>query len=416
MDSVATRIMPVGNEELILPEKYIDSPLINNYNQPYIKKVEIDIGVEEATDDKEGVTQEEAFDIMRQAVNDLYEFDKVDMPYINIKADLALLENTEEYKHLKHLVKVELGDIVSCTDNPLNIEFEAKVIRVKKDVLSNKNVEVELGQFKKGLSDTIKDILEDVKQEIEINKSDLEKAIDRATDLITSALGGYVVKRAGEILIMDEEDPNIATRIWRFNLNGLAYSSNGINGPYELAMTMDGSIVADFITTGVLNASLLKTGTITSLDNKVSMSLENGQLNILGGALTVTNGNGQVIIDGSSNMFKIAIDRTVIVDGSTNNNHTQTFSHGLGYVPAFVAYQVNIDDISGSNLKGSVQLPALGVGVGVGGWDGSPLAMSSIVRMSVNSQNVYINYIRAERTDGNRRVTVRYYLYKEALL
>ena len=69
---------------------------------------------------------------MRQACLKLYEENKVDIPSVNIKADLLLLENTEEYKHLKNLEKVELGDTVSCTDNPLNITFESRVIRVKK--------------------------------------------------------------------------------------------------------------------------------------------------------------------------------------------------------------------------------------------------------------------------------------------
>ena len=43
----------------------------------------------------------------------------------------------------------------------------------------------------------------------------------------------------------------------------IRYSSNGVNGPYEIAMTKDGRIVADFITTGVLNGNLIRGGEIT---------------------------------------------------------------------------------------------------------------------------------------------------------
>ncbi len=282
MDSLATRIMPVGKDGLLLPEKYIDSPLINNYAHPFIKTVEFDDGVIEATEGEsaeEAVTEEQAFASMRQKVADMYELGKVDIPYININANLVLLENTEEYKDLKHLVKVDLGDTVSCTDNPLNIEFEAKVIRVKKDVLANRNVEVELGQFKKGIGETIKDVLGEVKEELELNKSDLEKAINRATELLTNALGGYVIKRAGEILIMDTEDPLTATEVWRWSLKGLGYSGTGIDGPYRLAITMDGQIVADFITTGTLNAQLVKTGVLASKDNSVWINLDSSDFN-----------------------------------------------------------------------------------------------------------------------------------------
>jgi len=256
MDTVITRIMPQGRDGILLPEKYVDSPLINNYAFPRIQKIEFDIGIDEET------SPEQAYEKMRQACNDLYSINKVDIPYININTNLLMLENTEEYKHIKNLVKVELGDTVSCTDNPLNITFEAKVIRIKKDTLSNRNVEVELGQFKQGISNTISNAIKDISQELQNSTSDLQKAIDNATELLTNALGGYVVKRPGELLIMDTEDITTATQVWRWNLNGLGYSNNSIEGPYELAMTMDGKINANFITTGILDAGVIKTGTI----------------------------------------------------------------------------------------------------------------------------------------------------------
>ena len=280
MDTVITRIMPVGRDGLTLPEKYVDSPLINNYVFPRIQKIEFDIGIDENT------TEEEAYEQMRQACMDLYEKNKIDIPYININANLLLLENTEEYKHLKHLEKVELGDIVSCTDNPLNITFESKVIRIKKDVLSNRNIEVELGQFKESISSTIQNkitsisnTIKDISEEIKNTTSDLEEAIENATELLTNALGGYVLKRAGELLIMDTEDPETAQKVWRWNLNGLGYSDNGINGPYRLAMTMDGQIVADFITAGTLDASLIKTGVLSSDDNSSWLNMDDGSFN-----------------------------------------------------------------------------------------------------------------------------------------
>ena len=41
MDTVATRIMPVGRDGLLLPEKYVDSPLINNYVFPRVITVNL---------------------------------------------------------------------------------------------------------------------------------------------------------------------------------------------------------------------------------------------------------------------------------------------------------------------------------------------------------------------------------------
>ncbi len=88
----------------------------------------------------------------------------------------------------------------------------------------------------------------------------IKQATQNATELITNAMGGFVYKTNNELYIMDTNDPDTATKVWRWNINGLGYSSTGVKGPYGLAMTMDGSIVADYITTGILNAIEINNG------------------------------------------------------------------------------------------------------------------------------------------------------------
>lgn len=86
----------------------------------------------------------------------------------------------------------------------------------------------------------------------------MQEAVENATKLLNNALNGHVIKRKDELLIMDTADIKTATKVWRWNLNGLAYSNTGYKGPYEMAMTMDGSIVANRITTGVLKGGYVK--------------------------------------------------------------------------------------------------------------------------------------------------------------
>lgn len=109
----------------------------------------------------------------------------------------------------------------------------------------------------------------------------LETAIKQATELITGNQGGYVVLHDSdndgypdEILVMDQPDIAYATKVWRWNQAGLGYSGNGYNGTFGLAMTMNGAIVADYITTGNLSANRIYGGTLTlgGYDN------QNGQL------------------------------------------------------------------------------------------------------------------------------------------
>lgn len=59
----------------------------------------------------------------------------------------------------------------------------------------------------------------------------------------------------------------------------LGYSSTGYNGTYGLAMTQDGQIVADYITTGTLSANLLRAGVLQDKTGKVfKLDLDAGTL------------------------------------------------------------------------------------------------------------------------------------------
>lgn len=96
------------------------------------------------------------------------------------------------------------------------------------------------------------------------------------TGLLTNAMGGYVKTINGEMFIADTDNIENAQKIWRWNLNGLGYSRNGLDGPYETAITMDGKIVADFITTGQLDAGLLRTGLLSSAGGETWIDLTTG--------------------------------------------------------------------------------------------------------------------------------------------
>jgi hypothetical protein len=99
---------------------------------------------------------------------------------------------------------------------------------------------------------------------------EIAKAANQSTQLINDAIGGHVLIRqnpdeTNEILIMDSADPDQAVKIWRWNMGGLGYSDNctGADNParqYEVAMTMDGAINANFIKTGKIAAQYITVG------------------------------------------------------------------------------------------------------------------------------------------------------------
>ena len=125
-----------------------------------------------------------------------------------------------------------------------------------------------------------------------------QEAVEKATELLTKFNGGYVVKKAGELFISDNEDIDKAQHVWRWNINGLGYSSTGIDGPYGLAITMDGKIVADFITTGTMSAERINGGTLK-----------------LGGNNN-TNGSIQVVDASGKNLVSISKDGLILSNGT----------------------------------------------------------------------------------------------------
>jgi hypothetical protein len=120
----------------------------------------------------------------------------------------------------------------------------------------------------------------------------LQTAIGNATSLITGQTGGYVVLHGDEsgkpyeLLILDAPNLSDAVNVWRWNVAGLGFSSNGYNGPYETAITADGQIVADFITSGSLVANIIKAGVIQSQDGSSWWDLESGEVHLRAYATT----------------------------------------------------------------------------------------------------------------------------------
>lgn len=164
-----------------------------------------------------------------------------------------------------------------------------------------------------------------------------KSAIENATDKITGAKGGNmraIYDSDGnwtELVIMDTEDILTASKLWRFNIGGLGYSPNGYNGPYTTAITMDGAIVADFITTGTLDASKIN---VTNLD---AGSITTGTLDASN--ITVTNLNASSITAGTLNVDRIAagsitggtngkIAQNTITGGSSGNIVIKTITGG----------------------------------------------------------------------------------------
>ena len=186
------------------------------------------------------------------------------------------------------LERVSLCDTVTVRHSMLGITAKTKVITTVYDALAEKYVSITLGSAKANLLNNVSDAqsaAEEVSTKIDRFPALISSAVFNATGLITGQSGGYVVlhtddesKKPYELLILDAPSIEEAVNVWRWNMGGLGFSSTGYNGPYETAITADGQIVADFITSGSLVANIIKAGVIQSQDGSSWWDLESGEV------------------------------------------------------------------------------------------------------------------------------------------
>lgn len=279
-----------GESVVELPEKILYAEGVYNYTRI------LTLDLSDAFEEPPGV------DNLRKRAERYMEENGIGIPRVSLKLSFVQLEQSEEYKNLALLERVSLCDTVHVQFPALGVSASAKCIRTVYDVLLNRFESVELGDARPTIADTItaqNKALANVP-----TPSSMRGAILNATEIITGNRGGYVIlhsstgqREPDEILIMDAPSIEEAVRVWRWNNSGLGYSSTGYNGPYGLAMTIDGSIVASFITTGTMSAARVRTGTLESEDGRVVIDLTSGTITIRG-----ADGSTKLLFDMAGNL------------------------------------------------------------------------------------------------------------------
>lgn len=256
----------------------------------------------------DGVTDLAQLNALAQAYLTRYAQPQLTM---EVKAvDLAGIENVDA---------ISIGDSVRIIAAPFAVDQWLYLTQIKRDIQNiDKNSITLSGHVltRRTLTEQALGTAEAVKN-LPSRSSILDAARKNAFEILEGVEGGYVTfdtnedDQIVELRIANNLDYSQATKCWRWNLGGLAYLSResaGDQWTVVTAATMDGGIVADFITSGTMscdrlnggeiNGQTITGGTITgSTINSPSPSGQTGSVLISGGTLRV--------IDGSSGYFKV---------------------------------------------------------------------------------------------------------------
>lgn len=194
----------------------------------------------------------------------LFDNDRIHEPKATHTVSMVALEHTLEYGDMyQELAALHFGDVAHVRAKELDIEIKERMVEYTYFPTLGKYKDFVLGNDLSLYTSTVNTQTQELKKKIDNRTETLVQNVLNATAWITGNSGGHVVfrpeKAPSEILIMDTPNVANAKRVWRWNLNGLGYSDNGVNGPFGIAMTSKGEIVADFIKVGTINAEVFET-------------------------------------------------------------------------------------------------------------------------------------------------------------
>lgn len=314
-DNFATRVYAYGKKDEET-DKYLTFESIND-GKPYVENLSysnkiVSVGI---VDERYTVKQE----LLKYAQRTLNEVSVPKRSYsckaINLRNDVWLYKKVTLIDRLrkKHIVH-QIVEFVKYDDG---VNDTIILSRASPSIANSFNqLQIET---QKNLSEGLASIKDFVSTEIK-----------SSTNKITGNKGGKFIWRFDNdgkpielFNISDTDDLNTAKKVWRWNASGLAHSNNGVNGDYDLALLDDGTINASQILTGILNANIIRAGTITDLTGKNFWNLETGNLNLTSENVTINGkpfkeGIGENIKTGSRNLYveKTLTKGSINADGS----------------------------------------------------------------------------------------------------
>lgn len=328
--SVITRLYPLG-AKLTDSEKRLTIGTVNS-GKDYIEDSALvaKYGVISGTQTWDDVTQ--ASILKTKATAFLKSANKAKKQYKITAVDLSTIDmNFEQF---------ELGCWYRVVNPLMGIDEDLRIIGITINLDNPEQSELTFGDkfetmtgFMTAKTKSLQTAIDDSEFR---NRQVIDSKIENATKLITGAEGGHVILDPSEkperILIMDTADINTCKSCIQLNKNGLGFwkSSDGgsaKDGPYTNAWTIDGNLVASFITALTLTGLKINNGSgtfkVDENGNVVANKLSSKSATITGGSINIqTSSQNTSVIQLSHNEWTLKVSPLEIrIDNSTIGGH-----------------------------------------------------------------------------------------------
>ena len=306
IDSLVTRILPVGFNGITIPEVYVDSPLINNYRKIKTEVVKFDdIKVKESLEDDEGYdTLEEAQEALREACRAMFN-QGIDKLLLQVELEVAKLENTLKYKDYKDLLTTGLGDTVGVEHLDIGIDIKTRVIKFSYDCIKEKYKSITLGNYIENDIDKQNNV-EATLDKI-TNKDGTVNAVEvagvlNAINVKMRAMKDIAQKQDIRALLCEDLDPDSPTYgAMCYGTMGFMIASERTSDNRDWDWRTFGTgkgFFADLIVAGTMLADRIRGGVLQSIDGSLELDLRETSKGIQ------FKKNGQKAIDIQGQMIK----------------------------------------------------------------------------------------------------------------
>lgn len=328
--SVVTRLYPLG-AKLADSEKRLTIGTVNG-GKDYIEDSALvaKYGVISGTQTWDDVTQ--ASILKTKATAFLKSANKAKKQYKITAVDLSTIDmNFEQF---------ELGCWYRVVNPLMGIDEDLRIIGITINLDSPEQSELTFGDKFETMTGFMTAKTKSLQTAIDNsefrNRQVIDSKIENATKLITGAEGGHVILDPSEkperILIMDTADINTCKACIQLNKNGLGFwkSSDGGSaktGPYTNAWTIDGNLVASFITALTLTGLKINNGNgtfkVDENGNVVANRLSSKSATITGGSINIqTSSQNTSAIQLSHNEWTLKVSPLEIrIDNSAIGGH-----------------------------------------------------------------------------------------------